>query len=145
MMKQIFYFFTIAILTACYSNTSNMKMLEKEILETEKTFAQMADTIGIAEAFIFYAADDAVLLRNNQLIKGKTAIQQYFTENSHTYETIKLKWLPDKIEVAESGDLAYTYGSYQVIDTKTNNTTSTGVFHTVWKRQSNGQWRFVWD
>jgi ketosteroid isomerase-like protein len=22
---------------------------------------------------------------------------------------------------------------------------ATGVFHTVWKRQSDGSWRFVWD
>lgn len=52
---------------------------KKEIRQTEKTFAEMAQKEGISAAFLTYAADDAVLLRNNQLIKGKQAIKALYS------------------------------------------------------------------
>ena len=46
-----------------------------------------------------------------------------------------------------SRDLGYTYGHYtfSYIDSGGNKIENKGVFHTVWKRQSDGTWRFVWD
>ncbi len=131
-------------IVACTSQTNTMTNYQEEVKQTELAFAQMAKEKGVAEAFLFYAADDAVIMRNKQLIKGKSAIQTYFEERSKAYQNIELKWNPDKVDVAASGDLAYTYGNYQLIN-HANGETSEGIFHTVWKRQSNGQWCFVWD
>ncbi|WP_439181837.1 YybH family protein [Carboxylicivirga taeanensis] len=128
----------------CTPKASTITNYSEEVKQTEMAFAQMAQRKGVSEAFLFYAAEDAVLLRNNQLIKGKAAIKAYFDEHAATYQGIELQWMPDKIEVAASGDLAYTYGSYQLINHASGQTTE-GIFHTVWKRQSDGQWRFVWD
>ena len=119
-------------------------MWVEEIRKTEQAFAHMADTAGIEAAFIYYAANEAVLNRNNQLIKGKKAIEAYFANKAAAYKNIKLNWEPELIEIAEAGDLAYTYGSYQMVNTETNETT-TGIFHTVWKRQESGACRYVWD
>ena len=56
-------------------------------------------------------------------------------------------WKPDFVDVSSSGDLGYTYGQYTFIrlDSIGNETASQGIFHTVWKRQSDGNWRFVYD
>lgn len=118
---------------------------KKEIFEVEAAFAAMAKKEGIGNAFAFYAADSAVLLRSKQLIKGRKEIAKaYMALNS---DSITLNWSPDFIDVAASGDLAYTYGRYVLsqMDSTGNITSDTGIFHTVWKRQSNGEWRFVWD
>lgn len=122
------------------------KLIEKwkqEILDTEQSFAKMAREEGIHKAFITYSAEDAVLMRNNDLVVGKKKIDLFYEK-----QTSKgLTWTPDFVDVAVSGDLGYTYGHYtfSVMDSIGNTTVDKGVFHTVWKRQSDGGWKFVWD
>jgi len=130
------------MLDACAKNQS---ALEKEIEETESEFAQMASEKGIPEAFIYFAADNAVILRNNSIIRGKDSIKIWFSQQS--YSNISLTWKPDFIDVSESGDLAYTYGkyTYSIIDSTGKERTSSGIFHTVWKKQPDGSWKYVWD
>jgi len=123
-----------------------MERWKKEILETEQNFAKMAMEEGIEKAFLYYAAEDAVLLRNNNLITGKDAISRYFGEEKQE-DKVSLTWEPDFIDVAKSGDLGYTYGKYifTSTDSNGNKVESKGIFHTVWKRQMDGSWKFVWD
>jgi len=119
---------------------------KNEILETEQNFAKMVLEEGIDKAFLFYAAEDAVLMRNNELVTGKNAIRLYF-EDQKLNEEVSLTWEPDFVDVAKSGDLGYTYGEYifASIDSNGNKVESRGIFHTVWKREKDGAWRFVWD
>ncbi len=42
------------------------------------------------DAFLYYAADDAVLYRNGKVIKGKEEIEEYF--NQQTLKKITLQW-----------------------------------------------------
>jgi ketosteroid isomerase-like protein len=79
------------------------------------------------------------------LIKGNENIRKY-------YQTINLKdvvlsWSPDYVDVSEDGTLGYTYGKYLRKNKEADGKTveSQGVFHTVWKKQSNGSWKYVWD
>jgi len=43
--------------------------------------------------------------------------------------------------------MAYTYGKYTmtIIDSAGESKVSNGIFHTVWKKQKDGSWKFVWD
>ncbi|MBS4057241.1 MAG: nuclear transport factor 2 family protein [Bacteroidales bacterium] len=138
----------LIFLTACQSGNDNSdreKWLQ-EIASTEQAFADLAAQEGIEKAFVSYAAADVVLLRNKQLIRGKDGLSRYFAENAANDQP-KLSWKPDFIDVSTSGDLGYTYGKYvySSIDSAGITTSTEGVFHTVWKRQADGQWRFVWD
>lgn len=132
----------IVIFNACINKTLD---LEKEIEETESKFAEMAGEKGIPAAFIHFADDNAVILRNNRIIRGKDSIGIWFSKQS--YSNVSLKWKPDYIEVSGSGDLAYTYGkyTYSSIDSTGKAVYSNGIFHTVWKKQPDGSWRYVWD
>lgn len=153
-IKKMQKFYVIILAIFLLSNSCTMKKdtesIEKwknEILETEQSFAKMAEEEGIQKAFLHYAAEDAVLMRNNNLVIGKKAIADYF-ENQPTENTkASLTWKPDFVEVAASGDLGYTYGkyTYSLVDIDGNIIENNGVFHTVWKKQSNGIWKFVWD
>ena len=120
-----------------------MDLWKKEIENTELAFSQLAGEEGIHEAFTTYAAADAVLSRNKKLIFGKIAIDNFYTSNSST----GLSWKLDFVDVATSGDLGYTYGHYIYTyqDSLGLVKADTGIFHTVWKRQLDGQWKFVWD
>jgi len=119
---------------------------KKEIIDTEQAFAAMSKSEGIPKAFLSFAADDVVLLRNNNLIKGKGDLRTSY-EKSLTSGAVSLTWAPDFVDVSSSGDLGYTYGKYVYTSTDSlgNSITNEGIFHTVWKRQHDGSWKFVWD
>ena len=124
------------------SKNNQIELWEQEIMETEKNFAQMVQEQGIYRAFTHYAADDAVIMRNNKLYIGKEKIDRMYAGQNST----DLSWVPDFVDVSASGDLAYTYGHYiYTFSDSTGTRENRGVFHTVWKRQDNGEWRFVWD
>jgi ketosteroid isomerase-like protein len=145
----IFYLLINCIFISCkYDKGKNESITEKhknEILNTERGFAQLAKEKGLKVAFTTYAAEDAVLNRGNTLIKGKKAIDEYYTNQK--LHNVSLEWEPEFIEVAVSGDLGYTYGPYTftATDTTGKEIKSNGIFHTVWKKQANGEWRYVWD
>jgi ketosteroid isomerase-like protein len=127
------------------SDQITMEKYKREIRDTELAFAKLAKEQGLKVAFTTYAADDAVINRGNNLIKGRKAIEDYY--DNQNLDNVKLEWDPEFIEVAESGDLGYTYGPYTFtsVDSSRKETKSKGIFHTVWKKQVDGKWRFVWD
>ena len=135
------------IIQACVNN-SQMDLMEQwkqEIVQAENDFSAMAGKDGIPAAFLAYAAEEAVLKRGNNLVIGREAIKERFARQAQG--NVKLEWSPDYVDVSESGDLGYTYGNYTLTSTDSlgNEVESAGIFHTVWKRQVNGEWRFVWD
>lgn len=119
---------------------------KQEIADTEKAFSEMARTEGISKAFITFAADDVAVLRGKDLILGKESLRASYENRSASGEA-SLTWAPDFVDVSSSGDLGYTYGRYTYIsnDSLGNVQSDEGIFHTVWKRQADGTWKFVWD
>lgn len=132
---------------SCKYDSSGMKdVWKKEILETEQNFALMAKEKGVAKAFLAFADDNAVLQRNNNLVIGRGAIEAYY-QNQGIDENVNLNWKPEFVDVSESGDLGYTYGYYTFtfMDSTNKQVINKGVFHTVWKKQEDGSWKFIWD
>jgi len=143
--------FTIIVVVLNLSSCSpdekhDLDKWKKEISDTEHAFATMAKEEGIPKAFLSFAANDVVLLRNNSLIIGKDNLRTSY-EKSLTTGTGSLTWSPDFVDVSSSGDLGYTYGKYVYasMDSLGNSISHEGIFHTVWKRQHDGSWKFVWD
>ena len=148
-MKSVIILLLIcSIYFSCNNKESDQITMEKykrEIRDTELAFAKLAKEQGLKVAFTTYAADDAVINRGDNLIKGIKAIEEYYANQK--FLNVSLEWEPEFIEVAESGDLGYTYGPYifKATDSNGKEISSEGIFHTVWKRQANGEWRYIWD
>jgi len=123
----------------------NVEKWKKEIVHVEQDFNDLAQKIGLADAFYKYAAHDGVIRKNGKLIKGKSAIQKWIKNDARPNQT--LTWKPTFVEVSNAGDLAYTYGdaTFTFMDAQGAKKIKTSVYHTVWKRQKNGDWKFVWD
>lgn len=150
MKKRLYLFLPLFLMIYSCSHEASNNSVEKwknEILETERNFSIMAGEEGISKSFTTYAADDAVLMRNEKLIIGKGKITELYQNKPPGISNAQLSWKPDFVDVAASGDLGYTYGKYlfSYIDSSGMKKEDTGIFHTVWKRQSDGTWRFVWD
>ncbi|MDX1477356.1 MAG: nuclear transport factor 2 family protein [Saprospiraceae bacterium] len=147
-MRMILLFVAGAVISGCASpapSPEQMEQWENEIRQAEADFAAMAASEGIGAAFAAFAADDAALLRGGTVIEGKTQIAAFYAERDNPDAT--LTWTPDFVRVSEAGDMAYTYGpyTYSAPDSTGQAVRSTGIFHTVWQRQADGTWKYVWD
>ena len=146
MKKGSLIFLLASILLSCSSPKSNNENTKQEIEKAEKDFAQMAADKGIAEAFYFFADSNATIKRQNDtLIHGKEAIKIFYS--APFYKKATVKWSPDFVGASIDGDIGYTYGKYvwSSTDPAGKPITFNGVFHTVWKKQPDGSWKYVWD
>ena len=145
-MRTYLYFFLINLVFMACNPSIDKEAIKKEIFDTEKAFEKMAHDEGIAEAFYFFAAKNAVIKRENDtLITGNDEIKNYYNQN--TPVGAEVQWTPDFIDVSDCGTMAYTYGSYtwKVTSESGKQVELKGVFHTVWKRQEDMSWKYVWD
>jgi uncharacterized protein (TIGR02246 family) len=94
-----------------------------------------------------YYADDAVLMTPGApAAVGKDAIQGM--SKMLTDADVDLKFASTKVDVAKSGDIGYSQGSYTMAmtDTKTKRRTmEKGNYLTIYKKQTDGSWKIVQD
>ena len=138
--------FLLGAFTAFAQTSSNSTNLIETIRKTEKQFETDLNTSGAAMAFEKYAAPNAVIKRqNDSLIYGPQAIRMYYSND--IYKKANATWSPDFIDISTDGTMAYTYGKYHWKMTNTSGEVHefSGVFHTVWKKQRDGSWKYVWD
>lgn len=143
-MKHLL-FCALIVLTACHKpSTNDIEKTKLDVIATEVAFEKMVKEQGIGAGSDYFADSNAVINRYTFLLKGKEAISKHYRGID---QTVKLEWTADFVDVAASCDLAYTYGHYTFsqIDSTGQLFTKTGYFHTVWKKQSDGSWKYVWD
>jgi ketosteroid isomerase-like protein len=144
-MKYLLACIGAVLLTGCETK-KDISDLKDEVLKTEEDFKNLAQTKGIQEAFYTFAATDAIIkMDNDSLIKGKENIKQHF--GNPRFQKASVIWKADFVEVSADGTLAYTYGKYvwTAQDSLGNKKDFKGIFHTVWKKQEDGSWKYVWD
>ena len=121
--------------------------IEAELRQNEAKWNEAyakKDAAALAGAY----SDDAALANPGApLAVGKDAIAKSnaaFTADPN----MSVEFASDRVQVAASGDLAYTRGHYTstFTDPETNKpVTGTGNYLTVWKKQADGSWRAVED
>ena len=112
-----------------------------ELMETDRQFSEVAMETGFNKAFVEFAHPDAVLLRENTMpIVGKTAIAKLFEKADTT--GIDFSWEPLAGNIAESGELGYTYGIYTI---RTDTLTEKGTYVSIWKKDVDGTWKYILD
>ena len=87
-----------------------------------------------------YIDSNGVLLRpNNYPIVGGEAVNFISQSNDSGFV---MTWEPKVATIAGSGDLAYTYGIYSY-KAKNEDSVFFGSYVTIWKKQLDGNWKFV--
>jgi len=145
MIKQLLFVTLLLIACSTKIDKSRIETAKEELGQTERAFEAMAKEKGLSEAFSYYADFAASINRGSNIIHGKDSIRLFYL--SPRFKGVKLEWKPDFVQVSNSADLGYTYGKYTFTtrDSTGRDIISKGIFHTVWKKQPDGQWRFVWD
>jgi uncharacterized protein (TIGR02246 family) len=118
----------------------------KAIRDTEAAWVKAAAGKDL-EAFVaFYTDDASVLNPNAPIFTGKPAIKdglKPMLADPH----FSLTFMPARVEVSKSGDLAFTQGPYKMTfsDLRGNKFEDEGKYLTVWKKQPGGSWKAVED
>ncbi len=113
-----------------------------KMMDADRAFSRLSEEKGMKRAFLDYIDSNGVLLRANHLpLLGADAIDYLIQQNDSSYT---IKWEPKNGSVAASGDLGYTYGLY-VLQPTSKDTLIYGNYVSVWKKQSDGNWKFVLD
>src|SRR5438552_6998091 len=103
---------------------------------------EWAGTVKDTDKFMsFYAADASVYPPGMPLATGTAPIRTAVT-SMMSAPGFALQWAPTKADVAASGDVGYTTGTYQMT---MNGATEKGKYVSVWKKQSDGQWKVAED
>jgi len=94
-----------------------------------------------------YGGDAILMVPGMPSMKGKDAIRTALKEFIAD-PNMSLTFTTASAEVAKSGDIAYTQGSYTMVqsDMKTKKpVTEKGAYVTVYKKQADGSWKAVQD
>jgi ketosteroid isomerase-like protein/lysophospholipase L1-like esterase len=114
------------------------------LLRVDREFSALSVARGAAEAFFTYMTDDAVQLpMGDRPVIGRTEIRRRLAEGG----TFTLTWEPHAADVSRSGDLGYTWGTYELHGAGPDGQprASYGKYVTIWKKQPDGAWRAVLD
>ncbi len=132
-------FFFLTVFISCNPQNETIQQPSKnQILNADIAFSDMSRQVGMKKAFLQYIDNEGTLLRPDHLpIVGAEAIN-YISMLSDTAYT--LSWIPSHAEIASSGDLGFTYGIYKL---ELPDTTISGTYVNIWKKQKDGEWKFV--
>lgn len=131
------------MITHCFGQAKPENPVLSSLVEAERLFAQTSLEIGARAAFMKFFADDAVVFRPTP-VKYKEAMKNV-PPPAKPLETT-LAWEPLYADVAASGDMGYTTGPAVWTDhSPAKRPTYYGFYFSVWKKQSAGEWKVVFD
>ena len=112
------------------------------MLDADRAFSRLSEEKGMKQAFLEYIDSNGVLLRPDHLpLLGADAIDFLIFQNDSSFT---LKWEPRTGTVSRSGELGYTYGIYE-LKPHGKDTILYGNYVSIWKKQTDGKWKFVLD
>lgn len=105
------------------------------VVAAERAFAADAPTLGIAGSFNRWSVPEAIVIADGRAQR----IGEVYPDRPRPADEPLLEWWPNFAGIARSGDLGFTTGGVAVGGQRT------GHYFTIWKRQSDGSWKWVYD
>ncbi|HLZ42824.1 MAG TPA: DUF4440 domain-containing protein [Candidatus Sulfotelmatobacter sp.] len=149
-MKSLLPILLVAFLVATISLprpkvSAAPKVTVETLKQLEGEFMRAAAEKG-SQGYLSYYAEDAVELPNGApAIVGKVNIApgMRFLDDKNN----RLTWTPEGGDISASGDLGYTFGTFefQSQDKEGKSSIQRGKYTSIWKVQKDGSWKVVLD
>lgn len=127
----IFFFIGSQLFSQAIKNKMNL-------VETEYEFAAVALEKGTRDAFLEFIDEEGILFRPHP-VNGKE-----FLSNSEKRPGL-LIWYPSFSRISASGELGVNTGPWEFKRNADEEPVAFGNFVTIWKKQSDGSWKFLID
>ena len=145
-VRALCSFFALMMLVGCNQTPADTRAADTQaIKDLDTQWSKTAASHDVDGAVAYYSDDASVLPPNAPLATTKEAIRAGWAEMLVPGSDIS--WQATKVEVAASGDLAYSVGFYTMTmkDTQGNPVTDHGKYTEVWKKQADGKWKTAAD
>jgi len=138
----------VVLPTACHRiDPSPAHADPTSLLETDRSFCQRSLAAGMKVAFVEYADTGVIKMDDGQLAsRGIDSLRTRWAAPRPDGPS-PLYWEPQHAEVSSSGDMGYTFGywRYPAQTEDGRDTIYYGNYVSIWKRQSDGTWKYVLD
>lgn len=129
--------------TGCFRAARLDPGLEADaLLRTDQAFAAMALKTNAADAFREFLAPEGIQLPpSGAPVLGREAVAARMNID------LVLSWKPMHAEVAQSGDLGWSWGNYEIHDRENPGgpALASGRYVNIWRRQPDGHWKVIAD
>jgi uncharacterized protein (TIGR02246 family) len=134
---------TLGLATAAACLAGDPK-IEQALRDLDEQWSKAAGTKDVHKTVSFYSEDAVVMPPNAPRATTKEAIRTLWKD---LLTDASISWKTKEVEVAQSGDIGYTSGTYEVTMTDPTGTpvNDRGKYLEVWKKQADGSWKCVAD
>jgi len=137
-MRLLVWILAVVTVAGC-ARSANVEQERTALMAVDREWSQ---TVKDPDKFLSYFAPDATAYPQGMpAVSGTEPLRKMFTEMTSA-PGFALSWAASKAEVASSGDLGYTTGTYEMTMA---GATEKGKYVTVWKKQPSGDWKATED
>jgi len=136
----------LAVFMAACSSKPDIDTEKKNLLAIDSTFSVLSVDKGMTVAFLRYADRNVIEMNEGSYpCIGISALARRY--NGLDNSKFVMSWKPLRCEMGAAADLAYTFGDWKMHVAQPNGTDSViyGNYVTIWKKQADGNWKFVLD
>ena len=139
MRYSLICFFAVLIFS-CTAPTADTEKIKQEIISADKAMSDLAAKEGFNAALLEYADENFVKFSEGSLpVIGRSDFAKKAADKPGSKN---ISWEPLSAEVAQSGELGYTWGNWKFT---MPDTTLYGNYFTAWKKQADGKWKILLD
>jgi ketosteroid isomerase-like protein len=141
--KALLVILTLGLATAAACLAADPK-IEEALRDLDEQWSKAAGTKDVDKTVSFYSDDAVVMPPNAPRATTKEAMRAIWKD---LLTDASISWKTKEVEVAQSGDIGYTSGTYEVTMTDPTGTpvNDRGKYLEVWKKQADGTWKCVID
>ena len=133
---------TLFVVLALTSGVCADSTADSSLLAADNAWASAATNKEMDQFYGSISEDVVLLAPNAPIAKGPDSFGMLFA-----LPAVALNWHPVSANVAGSGDLGYTYGTYELSfdGPGGERIVDNGKYMTVWKKAADGSWKVVAD
>jgi ketosteroid isomerase-like protein len=137
---------SIFVLLIAGATQASDKKSTDSILAADAGWMKVFSAKDLANSVAYYDENASSLAPNAPIATGKEAITKSLSQ-FFALPGLHLTWHADKADVARSGELGYTSGTYQMTfsDPTGKTVSDKGKYVTVWTKQKDGSWKVALD
>ena len=141
MKYYIVLVFTLAVL-GCNSNNKSEE--QQRLIRTSKQWSDAASNRDVDKTLSYWADDAVVMAAGQPVLKGKAEIKKMI-EASFSNPSFRISWSPKTADI--EGNMGYLIEDTKITTDDSLGRPITQRFKTVtiWKKQTDGQWKNVVD
>jgi ketosteroid isomerase-like protein len=142
--RPSFLFGCIALLSFTFVGTASAAdtKIEQTLRDLDGQWSAAVEAKDLDKSVSYYSDDAIVLPPNAAIATTKEAIRNIWKDLLASPGLV-FRWKTTKVEVAKSGDMAYSSGTYELTmnDAGGKPVNDRGKYVVVWEKQPDGKWK----